>query len=117
MKKALVTLATILTLAACSDKSIEGKTIHGKIVGENELKPSTAQRIIFNIPQGRSYMIQDNSGELYLAMVTNGEYHFNQGDEGSFTLGEKFFSGSFEGYGETKEEHFSAYKLDGYSLR
>jgi len=114
MKKALVTLATILTLAGCSDKSIDGK-----IVGEEEIKPSTAQKIIFNVPQGRSYMIQDNSGKFYMAMVTNGEDPLNEGDEGSFNLGEKLFSGSFERYvdGQRKEHHFTAYKLDGYSLR
>ena len=65
MKKALVTLATILTLAGCSDKSIDGK-----IVEEDEIKPSTTQKIIYNVPQGRSYLIQDNSGKFYMAIVS-----------------------------------------------
>ncbi|MBI2449708.1 hypothetical protein HYV49_05425 [Candidatus Pacearchaeota archaeon] len=114
MKKALLTLAAMLTLTGCSDKLIEGK-----IVGENEIKPGVVQKIIFNVPKGRSYTIQDDSGKFYMAIVTNGEDPLNEGDEGSFKLGEKLFSSSFEHYvdGKRQEHNVTAYKLDEYNLR
>ena len=104
----------VLILLGCSGNTI----IDGTVVGENELDPSFTQRVLFNVPNGISYTIQDRSGELYLVVVVNGADPLNEGDKGTFTLGDKLFSGTVDKYidGERKTTNVAAYVLDKYEL-
>jgi hypothetical protein len=114
MKKALATLATILAIAGCSDKTIEGK-----VVGENEINLGPTEKNMLNVSKGRTYAIQDDSGNYYLFLVTNGEDPLNVGDQGTFSEGDSLFTGSFERNDNGKKvlHEFSAYTLKGYSLK
>ena len=116
MKKTLISLMTILTLTGCSNNT---GLIEGKVVGEAMLNPQSMQNVIFNLPQGVVYSIKDNSGKVHFAVATNGQDPLNEGDKGSFKLGEELFSGSFDRYvdGQRKKTHFKAYQLEGYVLK
>jgi hypothetical protein len=93
-------------------------SIDGTIIEEEQYDPTPTQQLMFGIPQGRAYTIQDKSGKVYVAMITNGTDPLNEGNKGTFNLSGEVFSGRLEQTvaGQIVRSDFTGHELKNYSL-
>lgn len=116
MKRALATIATLLTLAGCSNNHF----VDGRVIGEEVITPWIVSKGSPSPSRERWYWIEGDSGDLYMAMAIPGKDPLNTGDDGSFLFGKRLFNGTVKLYSDEPSESqrkLVAYELEGFIPR